>query len=149
MTLWRKEAFDRLPEFRKELQEEKSPYCFLNILSDRLEDAYRDENFELIERIKEYVFRLARAKEGHDASSDLGTIVAVSFFEHLPQSKLIRQDIGRWFSIREIVEMKEILTYHGTEEQYAEMLSSAKTFTTKKSIKAVVSTPLRAPRSTA
>ena len=132
MSLWRQEAFERLPEFRKELQEEKSPYCFLSILRDRLVQAYKEENFERIERIKEYVFRLARAKEGHDASSDLGTIVAVSFFEHLPESKLIRQDIGRWFSVREIEQMKEIFTYHGTEEQYADMLSSAKTFTTKK-----------------
>tara|TARA_R100000027_G_scaffold1806_2_gene1978 strand:+ start:2340 stop:2495 length:156 start_codon:yes stop_codon:yes gene_type:complete len=44
MTLWRKEAFERLPEFRKDLQEEKSPYGFLNVLRDRLEYAYRNRD---------------------------------------------------------------------------------------------------------
>lgn len=128
MSFWRKEAFERFPEYRKELQGEKLIHCFLSMLHTHLLEAYRISDFELITRIRDYVFCLSNTSPGHDASSDLGTIVAVSFFEHLPESRMIRDDIGRWFSEAELLNMRELFTYHGSDAQFEEMLCSARSW---------------------
>ena len=64
------------------------------------------------------------APRGVDASDDMLTIVVVSFLEDLPQFAEVRKDVGRWLPKEEIQIMKSIFTYHGTEEQYQEMLES-------------------------
>ena len=121
---WRQEAFECLPEFRELLQEEKSAYNFFGELVSELEEAYETENEDLIERIYQLVFRCFAAPRGKDASDDLPSAVACSFLEEIPQHKLIRQNIGRWFRRSDILGMSEIFHYHGTEEQYQEMLKS-------------------------
>ena len=124
MARWRKEAFDRLPELRKLLQVEKSPYLFLGEMVGILHQAYLRADEDLIRRIYEYAKWCMNAPRGVDASDDMLTIVAVSFFEDLPQFAEVRRDVGRWFPKEEIQIMKSIFTYHGTEEQYQEMLES-------------------------
>ncbi len=52
------------------------------------------------------------------------TIVTVSFFEHLPTHKEVRQEIGRWLPRSMIEGNREVFLYHGTEEQYREMVAS-------------------------
>ena len=127
MTTWRKEAFERLPEMRKTLQEEKGMYCFFSELVDHLRKAYEEENTDLEKRIYEYAFHLCGLKRGSTAENDVPTAITLGFFEHLPQSKTIRRNVGRWMTKAEIEGMKETFLYHGTEEQYLEMLESAST----------------------
>jgi len=116
---WRREAFERLPEFRRLLQEEQSPYSFFGELVEKLNSAYKAGNEDIIKRIYGLVFWCINdAPRGKNASDDIFTIVTCSFLEHLPAHKLIRQDIGTWFYQREIIEMTEIFHYHGTDEQY-------------------------------
>jgi hypothetical protein len=126
MSRWRKEAFDKLPELRKLLQTEKSAYSFLSELVDRLREAYtkRDEN--LIRRIYDYAKWCLDAPRGKDASDDLPTIVTVSFFERLPKYAEVRRDVGRWLPKRDVEGMKSVFLYHGSEEQFEEMLSSCR-----------------------
>ena len=124
MSRWRKEAFDRLPEFRGFLQEEKSASLFLGEMADQLHKAYLQKNEDLIRRIYDYAKWCLAAPQGMDASNDLPTIVTVAFFEHLPRHEEIRRDIGRWFPKKEIEGMKQIFLYHGTEAQFQEMLAS-------------------------
>ena len=119
---WRREAFDRLPEFRRLLQEEKSPYNFLGELVTKLDFAYERQDDDLVKRIYGFIFWCMEAPRGKTASDDLLTAVACSFLEHLPQHDHIRHDIGRWFSRSDILGMSEIFHYHGTEDQYQEML---------------------------
>jgi hypothetical protein len=120
---WRKQAFERLPEMRGLLQEEKSHYNFLGELVTRLDAAYEAQNDDLVKRIYGFVFWCMHAPRGKDASDDLLTAVACSFLEHLPQYDRIRGDIWRWFRRGDILGMWEIFHYHGTEEQYQEMLT--------------------------
>jgi len=121
---WRKEAFERLPEFRNFLQKEKSPHNFVGDLILRLEDADKEGNRDLIQRIYGFVFWCMEATRGKHASTDLPTIVSVSFLEHLPNHERIRRDVGNWFCRAAIVGMKEIYLYHGSEEEYQEMIDS-------------------------
>lgn len=124
MSLWRKEAFERLPELRTQLQEEKGAYCFVGDLVHVLEHAYEADDEDLIRRIYMYIERLLAAPQGANASNDLHTIVYVSFFEHLPRSEVIRQDLGRWLKRGQLEQLRDVFLYHGTEEQYQEILAS-------------------------
>jgi len=124
MARWRKEAFEKLPEFRKLLQEEKSLYVFFHLLVRELYQAYLRNDMEQVRRIYDYAKWCKDSPRGNDASDDLFTIAAVSFYEHLPEHSEIRRDMGRWFTRREIEGMKDTLLYHGTEEQFDEILAS-------------------------
>jgi hypothetical protein len=124
MSLWRKAAFERLPEFRPVLQKEKSAYLFLGEMVERLYQAYIQKDEDLIRRIYDYARWCQDAPRGKTASDDLLTIITVSFFEHLPRHAEVRRDIGRWLSKKDVEGMKAIFLYHGTEEQFQEMLSS-------------------------
>lgn len=104
MSRWRKEAFERLPELRGLLQEEKSAYLFLSMMVDRLNQAYLRKEEDLIRRIHEYARWCLDAPRGKDASDDLLTIVVVSFYEDIPRYGEIRRDIGRWFSKKKLKE---------------------------------------------
>jgi hypothetical protein len=126
MSLWRKTAFERLPELRKLLQKEKTAHSFFGGLVDQLSKAYLQKNEDLIRGIYDYAKWCLAAPRGKSASDDLLTIVMVSFFEHLPQHEAIRRDIGRWFPKKEIEGMKDFFLYHGTEEQFQEMLASCR-----------------------
>lgn len=129
---WRKEAFERLPEFRRFLREEKSTYNFLGELVTKLDAAYELKDDDLVKRIYGFVFWCMKAPRGKNASGDLLTAVACSFLEHLPQHDRIRNDIGRWFSRSDILGMSEIFHYHGTEDQYQEMLRASDTKNNRK-----------------
>lgn len=119
---WRREAFERLPELRGLLQEEKSPYNFLGDLVAKLDAAYELQDDDMVKRIYGFVFWCLHTPRGRSASDDLATAVACAFLEHLPQHDRIRHDIGRWFSRSDILGMSEIFHHHGTEDQYQEML---------------------------
>lgn len=129
MARWRKEAFDRFPDFRGLLQNEKSAYLFLGEMVERLHEAYLQKDEDLVRRIYEYAKWCQDAPRGKDASDDLPTIVTVSFFEHLPRHAEVRRDVGRWLPKKDIEGMKELFLYLGTEEQFQEMLASCRVTT--------------------
>jgi hypothetical protein len=126
MARWRKEAFERFPEFRGFLQSEKSAYLFLGEMAEWLYQAYLQKDEDLISRIYGYAKWCQDAPRGTDASDDLLTIVTVSFFEHLPRHAEVRRDIGRWLSKKDVEGMKSVFLYHGTEEQFQEMITSCR-----------------------
>lgn len=107
-------------------------YNFLSELVTKLNEAYEINNDNLVKRIYGFVFWCLNAPRGKTASDDLLTAVACSFLEHLPQHEKIRKDIGRWFSHSDILGMSEIFHYHGTEDQYQQMLRSSDTKQTRK-----------------
>lgn len=124
MSRWRKEAFDRLPECRKQLQAEKDTTMFFHQLGEALYRAHLSKNEDLIRRIYEYAIWCLAAPEGKDASDDLPTSITCSFFEHLPTHREVRAEIGRWLPRQMIEGMREVFLYHGTEEKYCEMIAS-------------------------
>jgi hypothetical protein len=128
MARWRKEAFEYLPELRKELQEEKeTPYLFFHEVQRHLQGAIAEGNDDLVSRV--YAFLLwciEDAPRGNDASDDIATIAVTAFFEDVPNNKTIRQDIGKRVPKRTLVGLKEAFLYHGNEEVYQEILNGNK-----------------------
>src|SRR3954463_434351 len=108
MPVWRKEAFERFPEFRTLLQEEKSAYGFLGALVLKLVEAHESADDGRIRRIYNYAKWCLEAPRGREASDDLPTIVTVSFYEHLPRQNIVRKDVGRWLQKEMIEGMKEV-----------------------------------------
>jgi hypothetical protein len=131
MSHWRKEAFGRLPECRRQLQQEKSPNLFWHELGEALYQAHlrRDEDF--IRRVYQYAQWCLGAAPGDGAKDDLPTVVTVSFFEHLPTHREVRKEIGRFLPRSLLEEMHEVFLYHGTEPMYQEMLASCPDLTPK------------------
>ena len=124
MSRWRKEAFDRLPECRKQLQAEKGTTMFFHHLGEVLYRAHLSKDEDLIRRIYDYAMWCLAAPEGKDARDDLPTSITCSFFEHLPTHKEVRVEIGRWLSRSALEGMREVFLYHGTDEQFREMIAS-------------------------
>jgi hypothetical protein len=85
MSLWRREAFEKLPELRTELQEAENPMQFWIEVSFVFRDAFERGNLDLFKRILQYADWSFHAPRGKDAGTDPATCIHVAFFEHMPQ----------------------------------------------------------------
>jgi hypothetical protein len=83
MSAWRQQAFERLPEFRTQLQEAKNPYAYWIELHLRFKDACRNGNLDLFARILDYAEWCMNQPRGKTAEDDLPTCVHVCFVEHV------------------------------------------------------------------
>jgi hypothetical protein len=99
MSLWRRQAFERFPEFRTKLQEAKSPMRYWIDLQFAFNEAYRKGDVELFKRILDYADWCFHAPRGKAAGDDLPTCIFVCLFEHMPQisteEPVDRVEIGR------------------------------------------------------
>lgn len=121
---WRTEAFKRFPEFRDRFEGADNPYSLWSELSDAFEEAYDEpRNEDLIKRIYEYGDWCCTQSPGETAEDDLGTCVAVCFFEHIPEIPRALDDMPRWFTREDVLEMKPLLSYQVGEEGYAKVLA--------------------------
>jgi hypothetical protein len=84
MSLWRKEAFERFPEFRTQLQKSKSAMAFWIELQFAFDEAYRKGDLDQFQRILDYADWCFHAPRGKEAESDLPSCILVTLFEHMP-----------------------------------------------------------------
>jgi hypothetical protein len=84
MSLWRKEAFERFPELRTELQRSKTPMAYWIELQFAFDEAYRKGNIELFTSILNYADWCIHAPRPNPAVNELATCIYVAFFEHMP-----------------------------------------------------------------
>jgi hypothetical protein len=125
MARWRKEAFERLPEMRTTLQEDKSLYCYFFETQRCLEKAIAVGDEDLCKRIYGFVLWCLRdAPRGKTSSDDVFTIVITSFFEDVPNSKVIRGDIRRRLPKDILFGLKNAFMYHGNEEVFNEIIGN-------------------------
>lgn len=125
MALWRREAFERLPELRRKLQESKNPMAFWIDVHCELVREYEKLDDDFIRRVYGYAFWcLDEAPQNDAIQQDPYTAVVVCFLEHLPTDDAARKDAHRWMSRARMERMKSVFLHLGTEEQYQEMLGS-------------------------
>jgi hypothetical protein len=122
MSRWRHEAFERLPGLRKQLQREKTLFGFCHALYDELVHAYERKDEALIRDIYLFSTWCLEQPESSRAEDDLPTAISLCFFEHLPEREQIRRDLSRRLPHSLLVSMKEIFCYHGTPEQFQEII---------------------------
>jgi len=122
---WLEEAKQRFPEFSTLFRENKcdTPYLLWFELRDQFHKAYEPpENANLIQRIYDYADWCCDQPQGETAKDDLATCVAVSFFEHIPESERALEDMPNWFTLKDVTEMKAIFSYMIGSEGFTRIL---------------------------
>jgi hypothetical protein len=129
MEPWREKAADVFPELWSVWENADSPYGLWLELRLAFEKAYDktppDES--LIARIYRYADWCDGQPRGLSAEDDLLTIVAVSFYEHIPQHPRARQDMPRWWQPEDLVDdgpdrkPRSIFRYNLTAEEFEEL----------------------------
>lgn len=122
---WRAAAFLLLPRLKPLIERSDHPWALWLKLRSLHQAAYRaipaDE--ELIVGIFKYAFWSCSQKPGESAEDDLGTIVATSFFEHLPTDPRTLGDIPRWFLLEHIEHPNSVFRHHLSDDQWQQLLS--------------------------
>lgn len=115
MSAWRRIAIEKLPELQKEISTADGAYGVWIELRFELERIYAREIVDdsLIARIYQYAnWCLCQP---HD--DNLRTAVVVCFYEHLPMSPKVRQDVGRWLSEEDFRALRPAFCYHLSESE--------------------------------
>jgi hypothetical protein len=117
MRTWLTEAKARFGHRPELFEFVDTPYSLWSNLRDAFATAYQLPYDEAtIRGIYEYARWCVQQPEGRTAEDDLGTCVAVCFYEHIPEIEQAMKDMPRWFTLQEVTHMEGILSYHvGTE----------------------------------
>ena len=120
MSAWRRVALEKLPEYRRIIDEARSPMALWLELCLQFEDLYRTEtlNDRLIRSFFDYArWCVEQPKEG-EFLSDAGTAACCAFFEHLPKHDAIRRDLRRWLTREEFLGLRVTFGYHLSKEEF-------------------------------
>ena len=114
MSAWRRNALDRLPEYRKLIVAAESPMTLWIELHSAFEEVYcmASPDDSVIRRFYDFA-RWCRESPGHGGYlSDAGTAAVCAFYEHLPVEIAIRRDLHRWISREEFTSLSAAFRYH-------------------------------------
>jgi hypothetical protein len=131
---WLTEARRRFGDRKEVFDYVETPYSIWANLRDVFSAAYTYPYNEAdIRAIYEYAEWSCKQPRGESAADDLLTVVAVGFYEHVPQVAAAVKDLPRWFKLDEILTMREILSYHVGDDGFEQLLQAyPKTRQTKK-----------------
>jgi hypothetical protein len=124
-SAWREEADKRFPELSVLFRQNEcdTPYLLWFELRDQFQKAYETPiNTDLIQRIYKYADWCCEQPQGETAEDDLATCVAVSFYEHIPESERAIEDMPIWFTLEDVMAMKDIFSYIVGEDGFARIL---------------------------
>jgi hypothetical protein len=122
---WKTEAYRRFPELQESFEAGKcdTPYLLWFQLLDAFRAAYDlPRNESLIKRIYDYSDWCCQQPSGETAEDDLLTCVAVSFYEHIPDTPAALADMPRWFTLDDVRTMKTTFSYLVGEEGFQKIL---------------------------
>lgn len=118
---WKIEAEKQFPELCDEVNNSDTPYILWFKLRDLFFNAYERGDEVLIKRIYEYADWCIQQPEGATAADDLATCVSVCFFEHIPESKLARDDMPRWFTLSDFRAMEATFKSHLSPKDFEDL----------------------------
>jgi len=120
---WGKVAFERFPDLIDRFDFVDSPYALWIELRLAFEDAYKNpRNQDLIARIYDYANWCCSQPEGKTAEDDLGTCVCACFYEDIPTIPEALEDMPQWFSLDDVLLMKQTFSYMVGEEGFQRIL---------------------------
>ena len=117
MVDWRAKAREVFPEMGQAIDEAENPYALWIDLCLDFEKAYQEPRDEgLIRRIYSYAEWCEQQDRGETAEDDLLTCVAVCFYEHIPTIAGAREDMPRWFTLKDVEMSKGVFGYFSAAE---------------------------------
>lgn len=121
---WRETAAKMFPELTTQTSEAETPYQLWFDICSAFRKAYRPPRDEsLIERVYEYAKWCEEAPRGETAEDDLFTCVVICFYEHVPDDKLTRADMPRWFTLKEVRANRAVFGYHIGDAGFGDLLN--------------------------
>jgi hypothetical protein len=93
-------------------------------LQSRFSFDYKNLGDDLIGRFYKYAKWCLGSPAQNGYLSDAGTAASVTFFEHLPGEKFIRDDIYKWLSKEEFLKLESVFRYHLESKEYEEFKES-------------------------
>ncbi len=123
MPHWLQKAHEMFPELISRFEQVDTPYLLWFELYDEFIHSYSasPRNESLIMRVYQFADWCLEQPQGRKADDDLTTCVAVCFYEHLPDHFGIRSDMPRWFTVDDILLMKQIFCYHMSESEFEDL----------------------------
>lgn len=128
MSRWRSHAIELFPEFRKRIEQADGIFALWSELSLKFQDAYRIDPPDdgLIARIYSFAEWCLQAPRNANANFDPATAVDVGFYEDIPTIKYARDDMPRWFTYQDVVNLGAAFAYSIGPEKYDELLAYMK-----------------------
>ncbi len=125
METWRSKALELIPELSEEISEAETPMRLWSEIRLRFEEAYHEpRNEDLIRRIYAYAAWGHEQGERHPtARMDVPTAVATAFYESIPTIPVAREDMPRWFTRQEFLDLKHLFRYLISEDEYQRLLA--------------------------
>ena len=120
MSVWRKEALGRLPEFRSLIESARNPMSLWIELSCKFREAVERQNHDLIKRMLQYA-SWCFSRENGQGSGDIINAVACAFYEHLPQNKQYWPLFENWFFPHEFEALLPIFEYHTSPQELSDL----------------------------
>jgi len=122
MFYWVNKASLFLPEIAPFLIELENSYQLWIEISDNFSIACKNNNLKLINKI--FVFSQYFEKNiiGKDSYDDDYSALVCCFYEHIPQYKIARQEIKKYWSRDKIFKFHSVFTYIGSERDFLSML---------------------------
>jgi len=122
---WGKEAFVRFPELIDRFDHVENPHELWFQLTDAFDEANKPpRNEDLIARIYAFAEWCCLQPQGATAEDDLGSCVCVCFYEHIPECPEALEDMPRWFSRSEVMQMKATFSYMVGEDGFGRILEA-------------------------
>jgi len=118
MSAWRKMALELLPEYRQLIEKTENPMVLWIDLHFRFEDAFLKSDEDLVQRFFTYAKWCFETPKQGKYLSDVGTAVAVAFYEHLVTDAAVCNDLHRWFSPTEFLALEGVFKYHLSQTEF-------------------------------
>src|SRR5437868_5806976 len=108
MSAWRRAAIEKIPRFRKLIEESQSVGMLWVDLWFEFVKAHSDpHDEEFIGRFYDYAWWCANSPD-----PDTSTAGVLCFYEHLPTQPTVRAHMAKWLSAEQFNGMGEIFRYH-------------------------------------
>ena len=125
MEDWRTQASETLPELASEITQAANPMQAWIEITFEFEQAYEEpRNEDLIRRIYGYAhWFLEFAQRARRATDDPPTCVLCCLYEVIPTYQAAREDMPRWFTLEEVILMKDTFSYLTSEADFEALKS--------------------------
>lgn len=112
MSAWRRQIIQRLPEFRPLAESAENPMALWIELFLPCEEACKRSDDDFVRRVYAAAHWFLESP-----SDDLTTAVVCAFYEHLPRSPILWEDLPRRMSPSEFRRIRPCWDYHSTPEE--------------------------------
>lgn len=114
MSAWRREALQRLPECRQVIEAAENPMALWIELHGECQEACKRPDEDLIRRFYDYAWWCWQSR-----IDDVVNAVACAFYEHLPTTPVMRQDMPRRFGRAAFKELRDVFCHHLSPDEAA------------------------------